>query len=332
MAEKLAGKTVLVTGATGFLGGALALRLASERVCVQALARRPEKGAFLSDVEGIEIVQGDITCTDQLRDALKGCEIVFHVAASTGGSIKEQHRINVEGTCNVAEAAAQAGVGRLVHVSTIAVYGYRQSGNVTEATPQNPGDDPYNITKAEAENVLRETASIHNLTYTIIRPGMIYGPRSNMWTKNLFRLAKRRPTPFIGSGQGSTFPIFIDDVVDMMVTLATHPSAAGEVFHCTPDPSPTWREFLGAYSRLAGHQSWLPITPLLFKMFAGVAATFAGPWTQAKALPDLVSQAQQRVTFKMTKARDLLDWQPKVDLLTGVQQCAPWLRQQGLLD
>lgn len=328
----LQGRNVLVTGATGFLGGALALRLASEGTRVRALARRPEKGVFLRDIQGVEMVQGDITDAEQLRDPFAGCDLVFHVAASTGGTLEKQRTNNVLGTRNIADAAAHAGVKRLVHVSTIAVYGYRLSGDVTEDMSHNPGDDPYNITKSEAELELREIASRHNLPYSIIRPGMIYGPRSNMWTKNLFTLAKHRPTPFVGDGNGSAFPIYVDDVTDMMVVLATHPAAVGEAFHCTPDPSPTWREFLSAYARLAGHQRWLSIPPFVFKALASVVSTFAKPQTQAKALPDLLFMSQQQLTFKMTKARDLLNWKPTTDLEAGVQKCVPWLREQGLLD
>jgi nucleoside-diphosphate-sugar epimerase len=325
-------RVVLVTGATGFLGGALAVRLAAEGAQVRALARRPEKGAFLRGMNGVEVVQGDITDSSQLGQSFEGCDYVFHVAASTGGAIEKQYRSNVLGTRNVAEAAAQARVKRLIYVSTIAVYGYRQQGDVTEDTPHNPGDDPYNITKSQGEQVLHEIADVHGLPFCIIRPGMIYGPRSNMWTKTLFKLAKRRPTPWLGNGNGSCFPIYVDDVTDMMIALATHPAAVGETFHCTPDPSPTWREFLGAYARLAGHQRWLSIPPLPVHILAGIVSRFAKPQTQTKSLAAAVFMSQQRITFKMTKARERLGWTLSIDLESGVQMCAPWLRDQGLLD
>jgi nucleoside-diphosphate-sugar epimerase len=332
VADSVAGKTVLVTGATGFLGGALTQRLASEGARVRALARRPEKGEFLRILNDVELVKGDIINPEPIVEIMNGCDIVFHAAASMAGSFKRQYITNVESTRKIGQVAIRAKVKRFVHVSTIAVYAYRVHGEVGEDTPFNPGDDPYNITKAEAENRLKEIASKDGLAYSIIRPGMIYGPRSNMWTRTMFNLAKRCPTPFVGSGQGSAFPIYVDDVVDMMLVLATHPSAVGEAFHCTPDPSPTWREFLSAYSRLAGHNRWLPIPPLLVKMCASIVGLIARPQTQAKALPDMVSLSQRQVTFKMTKARDLLGWQPTVDLPTGVQRCAPWLRDKGLLD
>ncbi|MFN8450319.1 MAG: hypothetical protein U0521_17465 [Anaerolineae bacterium] len=72
-----------------------------------------------------------------------------------------------------------------------------------------------------------------------------------------------KPTPFVGDGRGSVFPIYIDDVVDMMITAARHPAAANQIFNCTPDPSPTWRDFVGC-ARLAGHRRWLAIPPAPF--------------------------------------------------------------------
>jgi 2-alkyl-3-oxoalkanoate reductase len=327
----LAGKTVLVTGATGFLGGALVEQLSQEGVRVRALARNPQKTKRIEKLSGVEIVLGDMTDADAMHEAMRGCEIVFHSAAALGGPIATQRHMNVTGTHNVVHAAAAAGILRIVHVSTIAVYGYKQSGDVSEETPLNPGYDPYNITKAEAEFELQRVAQEKRLPYSILRPGMIYGPRSGMWTRTLFRLARVRPTPWLGSGDGSAFPIYVDDVVDLMMVLAKHPKAVSQTFNCTPDPSPTWREFLGAYARLAGHNGWLAFPPMLVSPFAAVIGALARPNTQLKELPNLLRLTQTKVTFKMAKARDLLGWQPKVDLQTGVERCAPWLREKGLL-
>jgi nucleoside-diphosphate-sugar epimerase len=327
----LAGKQVFVTGGTGFLGGALVRRLSGEGALVRALARSPEKAAYIQNLEHVEIVKGDITDTARMAEVVDGCEVVFHVAAATGGPLLEQWRMNVDGTRNVARAAAEAHVSRFVHVSTVAVYGYRQRADVTEETPPDPGHDPYNITKYEAENELRFIAEKFGLTYSIIRPGMIYGPRSGMWTKTLFRLASLNPTPFVGDGSGSVFPIYVDDLIDLMLLLADRPEAANQVFNGTPDPSPTWREFLGAYARLAGHDGWFGVPPALVTPLSALVGALAKPQTQLKELPNLLGLAQSHVTFKNSKARDLLGWTPKVDLQTGVQNCVPYLREQGLL-
>ncbi len=327
----LQGKTVLVTGATGFLGGAIARRLAEEGAFVKALARRPNRDAYLRDVENIQIVEGDITDANRMKDIAQGCDYIFHSAAALGGPYHHQYRVNVEGTRHVAMAAAEARVTRFIHISSIAVYGYSYTSDVTEDMPQRPGRVPYNRTKSEAETALRHLASEHNLAYSIIRPGMIYGPRSVGWTLTMFKLGRRRPTPFIGDGSGFSHPIYIDDVIDLTLLLATHPAAVGQAFNCAPDPAPTWREFIGAYSQLAGHQDWLAIPPFLLKIAAPFVELFLTLRGEPQDLIQLIPFMMGRKTYKMDKARQLLGWTAKTSLAEGIRLCEPYLREKGLL-
>ena len=322
----LSEQKVLVTGATGFLGGVLARRLVSEGVRVRGLVRSPEKAAALRDY-GIEIVQGDVTDADAMQRAVEGCNIVFHAAAALGGDYTKQQLVNVAGTSKVVRAAHAARVERFVHISSVAVYGYRVKGEVTEAIPPAPGADPYARTKSEAERVVIEGG----VPYTIVRPAMIYGAGSINWTGNFFRWGRMKPTLFPGKGKGSAFPIHVDDVVDMTVKVASHPAGVNEIFNCAPDPAPTWREFVGAYSRLAGHDRWLSLPMPPFHLLAKVARVFAPKASLTQDLPDVLKFAERNITYKMTKARTLLGWTPTYDLERGVASCAPWLREQGLL-
>ena len=328
----LLGKTVLVTGATGFLGGALTRRLAGDGARVRALARRSDRAGFLRDIDGVETVQGDVTDESRMRDVFQGCEIAFHTAGVADGSLEMQRQVNVGGTRNVMQAAAAAGVERVVHVSTAGAYGFGPRGDLSEELPLEPGHAAYGISKAEAEEVVRKVAREQGLDYSIIRPGMIYGPGSRVWTEGMFKVARRKPTVFVGDGSGSVPAIHVDDVLDLMIVLAVHPAAAGEVFNCTPDPSPTWREFLGAYAALAGHDRWLalPITPL--RIVARLVAAFAPGDTRFKDLPQLIGFVTGCRRFRMDKARELLGWQPQIGLSEGIESCAPYLREKGLLD
>jgi nucleoside-diphosphate-sugar epimerase len=327
----LTGQTVLITGATGFLGGEIARRLSADGALVRALVRRPEKSEFLKASGNIEIVKGDITDAGRMYEVCKGCDYVIHAAAALGGSLDRQRPINVDGTRRVMLAAAAAGVKRVVHISTIAVYGYTTMGDVTEDTPQKPGRVPYNVTKAEAEMVVREVSAAHGVPFSIIRPGMIYGPRSNGWTARMFQLGKRRPTIFLGDGSGCAHPIYVDDVVDLAILLATHRAAEGEAFNCSADPAPTWRDFLGGYSRLAGHNQWraIPVWPV--KLIAPLAEWYLAARGEPQDIPILIPFMLSQKTYKMDKARKMLGWQPKVMLDEGIDRCAPWLREQGLL-
>ncbi|MFQ3566523.1 MAG: NAD(P)-dependent oxidoreductase [Aggregatilineales bacterium] len=325
-----ANQHVMITGATGFVGGALARRLLDEGAQVTAFVRSPTKAGWLRD-RGAAIIEGDIAEPAAAALAVKDCRIVFHIAAATGGAYPNQVWTNVTGTRTIAQAAADAGCERFVHMSTLSVYGNCQRGDVTEDRPLAPGAAPYGQTKAAAERALIEIAQRTGLAYSIIRPGMIYGPRSPMWTRNLFRLARLRPTPFIGDGNGFAPAIFIDDVIDLTLTLALHPAASGEAFNASSDPAPTWRQLLGAYARLAGHDDWLALPVELAYLLAGLALLFSPPRSIGRDLPDMVSFIQRRSTFKMDKARRLLGWQPQIELGEGVARCAPWLREQGLL-
>jgi len=322
---------MLVTGAAGFVGGALTLRLANEGAQVKALVHTPGKAAFLEDQPNIDLMTGDINDPQRMKSVTRGCDFVFHVAAATRGSLELQRKVNVEGTRNVVEACVHNQVTRLVHISTCAVYGYTHTKDVTEQTPIDPGADPYAISKAEGEAVVREVCRKNDLSYAILRPGLIYGPRSRMWTGFMFRLARRKPLIFIGSGRGAAPLIYIDDLVSLCLLAASQPEAEGQAFNATPDPAPTWRQYLGEYSRLAGHQSWLGVPIWLAKGIAGIAAFFGKSGSMLKYLPSLIDYTNRYVNCKNTKARHLLGWSPQIDLETGVQNCIPWLRDKGLL-
>jgi len=325
----LSDMTVLVTGGTGFIGGRVARRLAAEGAAVRVLTHSPEKVKALAG-DNIEIVQGNLRDAARMHEICDRCTHVFHAAASFGRRASQQ-ATNVDGTRNLMLAAAKAGVERLVYVSTIAVYGYGYTGDVTEDMPHHPGSVVYNIAKSQAETVVREVGKERGLPFAIIRPGMVYGPGSNAWTTVMFKLAKRNPTLFIGSGKGSTFPIHVDDVADLGITLLTHPAAAGEAFHCTPDPGPSWREFLGEYAKLAGHSNWLAIPVMPVRVLAPLAEAYMTLRGTPQDIPTGLRLLEATVTYKMTKAKQRLGWQPRISLEAGIQGCAPWLREKGLL-
>ncbi len=341
--EGLADKRVLVTGAAGLVGGALTLRLASLGARVRALVHRASQSAFLRDRADVQVLTGDITDQHAMRLATHGCDYIFHAAASLMGPLAQQRRVNVDGTRRLMRTAAEAGVQRVVHISTISVYGFRLGHDVDEYTPLRPGPNPYALTKAEAEGVVREMGARHNLSYAIIRPGNIYGPRARYYTETLFRITQCRCVGkprqvWFGPGDGLSHYIHIDDVVDMLLLLATHPAAHWEAFHCTPDPSPPWREVLREYALLTSGISGNVAPPLLMLPTGLLTALAWGTELGRRVIDsrwDLPAVAHHvlanHVTYLMGKAQRELGWRPRVDLRVGVASCAPWLRERGLL-
>ncbi len=320
------GKQVLVTGATGFVGGALARQLLGQGADVTVLARSPQKAAPLAK-QGAQVVIGDLTDAATVHAASEGSEVVFHVAALMGGALEAQRAVNVEGTRHVMYAADEVRVRRVVHVSTVAVYGNVLPVRVTEEAPLGFGSSPYAITKAAGEDVVRRSG----VPYSIVRPAMIFGPGSHMWTANAFRLAKLRPTPFLGAGEHPAPAVFVEDLVDLLLIAGQHPAAEGQTFNAVIDPAPTWREFMGAYSRLAGHSNWLALPPLLGRALAGLALLAAPRYSVVRDFPDMLDMVLGPSSFDANKARALLGWQAQTTPDYGAERSADWLREIGLL-
>ncbi len=321
----LTAERIFITGATGFLGGYLAPRLIAEGARVMALARSEAKAAKLKE-QGVEITLGDLLDLDSLRRGMRDCQIVIHMAAALDGSYEEMYPATVTGTQNVMIAAADAGVRRVVHVSSIAVYGLLARSLYAEDTALARAEYPYVTTKQLAEEKVQQIGVDRRLEWAIIRPGMIYGPRAGLWTKGLFQLASLRPTPFIGNGSGNAAPIYVDDVVEMLVRAATSDRAVNQIFNCVMDPSPTWREFIGAYQRLMHHSRWLsiPITPVYAA--AAVIMLLAPRKTVLRDLPDGLNWLTHKKRYPMDKSRLLLGWEPQVSLDEGIARCGQWLR------
>jgi nucleoside-diphosphate-sugar epimerase len=332
MALSLENRTALVTGASGFVGSTLATELANRGATVRALVRSPTKASYLRDVHRVEIVVGDIRDAARMRELSIGSDWVFGVAALMRGSHDQQHEVNVEGTRSLVEAAASAGVGRYVHVSTLSVYGSGRHGSITEDMGPAPARDPYSVTKAKAEEVVREVGGVCKLSYSILRCGNMYGPRSEFWAAGMMKLARRKPTVYIGNGSGTCPAIHIDDITDLLIMLATHPAADGEAFNGAPDPPPTWREFIGGYQKLAGHQQWIGLPLVFFKILTKLIALLSPTASMGKEAPHILEFfTSSDASWSMGKARRLLGWQARIGLEEGIERCAPWLRAQGLL-
>lgn len=321
--------SVLVTGASGSMGGSLSLWLAERGAQVRALVRSPEKATLLHGVSGVKIVQGDLTYPESLKKAVQGCRFVFHCGAALSGDMATQWVGNVDGTRNMAYAAAQAGVARMVHISTVSVYSMKR-GDVSEETELEPESGPYPITKVEAEKVLYKVAHETGLRYSVIRPGAIYGPRGH-WSKNIMALARHNPIWFVGQGTGLFPLIYMEDLLDECLLCATHPAAEGQAFNGTYTPHPTIKRVLLAFAVLSGHHNYVGIPVAPVRVIVRLLSAIAPKSSQLKMGPAILETILVPKRYSMEKAKHLLGWQPKVDVEEGVQKSLPWMREVGIL-
>ena len=239
----------LVTGATGLIGRHVAVRLVKSGARVRALVRRPEAAVGLARL-GVEVVEGDILDRESLPRVMAGVDVLVHAAALAGewGPRHAFEQANVRGMSNVLEAAGDAHVGRVVYLSSAAVYGY-PTGRLDENAPFQVTGNPYCDTKIEAEKLLWEHHRSGRLPASALRPVVVYGPHD--W-KFVFKVAEAlhgRGLPLVGGGQHRAQIVSVHDVVDLILLCATRPEALGEAFNCAGEEWLTWRQLFSEIAR-----------------------------------------------------------------------------------
>ena len=323
---------VLVTGATGFAGNHLVRALAAAGHSVRALVRPGKRGERLAE-DGVDVVQGQLTNEADVRNAAAGCERIYHLAAAFRNvKHSDQHYwdVNVGGTLNVLAAARAHGCERVVHCSTGGVHGHIEDPPAAETYRFRPGD-VYQRTKLEAELAVAAAAK-NGLSVTIVRPGAIYG-EGDMRFLRLFRAIQRHRFAMVGSGETRLHMVHVDDLVHGILLAGSRAAACGEAFLLAGPEVPTLNEIAASVADAVGaHRP---------KLHIPVWPVYAAAWLCEKACAHLCLEPplhRRRVgffthhrEFDITKARDLIDYQPRVTLAEGVRRTAAWYAAAGLL-
>jgi len=259
-AAALAGRRVLVTGAGGFVGGRLVERLvlgcgAEVRAQVHRVA-----GAVRAARFPIEIVCGDVTDRAFLVEAVRGCDVVFHCAYGTRGGRRQRALVNREGTRRLLEAAAGAGVGRAVHLSTLMVYGRTPDGDLTEEAPRRRSGEVYADSKRAAERIALDFARRGRLPVAVLQPTAVYGPWGGVWTARVLDALRTGRVILVDGGEGLANHVFVDDLMSAMLLAAVEPAAVGEAFLVSSAEPVTWRDFYGRFEEMLGAPGTVAMT------------------------------------------------------------------------
>ncbi|MEM7021880.1 MAG: NAD-dependent epimerase/dehydratase family protein [Pseudomonadota bacterium] len=324
---------VLVTGAGGFVGGALIRRLASEGVPVRGLVRSEAQGKTLA-AEGIEIAKGDLRDQASLREAMEDVDVVYNIAAlfrQEGVERQAFESINVTGVRNALDAAIGAGVTRFVHCSTIGVHGHIANPPGTEDTPFAPGDI-YQRTKLKGEQIAAQYMAEERLPISIVRPASIYGPGDLRMLK-LFRGIKLRRFPMIGDCEAFFHPVYIDDLVQGMMLCGTLDQAVGHTFIIAGSEYISLKDLMATVaSKVGANPPWikLPLAPVYWA--AAACETVCNPLNLEPPLyrrrVDFFTKSR---AFDISKARRKLGYTPAHSIPEGVERTASWYAEQGLL-
>jgi nucleoside-diphosphate-sugar epimerase len=314
---------ILVTGATGFVGRFLAAELARCHELTLA-ARSPLAGHDSLAEAGVVCAVGDIAVADWGR-VLEGCTGVIHLAGRAhvfdrAGATREAFdAVNLEGTRRLARMAAEAGVARFVHLSTIKVLGESTTDKAfCETDPPCP-QDPYAESKSAAESALRAIGRDTGMQIVILRPPLVYGPGVGANFLRLMRwVARGVPLPF-GSVSNRRSLVYVGNLVHALDACLVHPAAAGRIFHVTDGAALATGELCAALARaLRVHARLLPVPPAVLRLL-GVAS---GRSAQVARLLDSLEVDDAAL-------RTELQWSPPYSVEQGLAATAAWFSAAG---
>jgi nucleoside-diphosphate-sugar epimerase len=326
----MAAKLNVITGATGLLGSYVAEQLVERGERVRALVRPTSNVSFLRAL-GVEFVEGDLSRPDTLPHAVEGADVVYHCAARVGDwgpwrSFKEEI---IDATANLLNACQQAAVGRVLHVSSIIVYGHPHERpdafTEDEALGQNPWVwDYYCRAKIAAEELCRA----YRGDLTIVRPSWLFGPRDRTSFGRVLKALFARRVSIIGAGDNRLNIVYVSDVADGVIRAATQPIAVGRAYNLSSPGEISQREFLDHLTAQLGLPRIRRHLPYRLAYYAALLSEVIGRVIRLRRPPHVTRYAValigRSVRFSIERARQELGWSPRVPVMEGVRRTLEW--------
>jgi len=327
--------TIFITGATGFIGSKLALKLAAKDHTVHALYRSAEKANILN-APNIKLFKGDILDAESLITAMQGCDQVYHTAAYANVWAKDRsliYRLNIEGTMNVLQAAIVNNIQRIVCTSTAGVLGTSTGDNLLDENSPSPEKYfiDYESSKAILENILK-VFSLKGPEIIIVNPSRVYGEgifsESNGVTRMIESYIRGKWRIIPGSGKSTGNYVHVDDVVEAHI-LAMDKGSNGERYIIGGENA-SYNTFFNLLSEISGKKFTLIRLPEFFMMFASYLMMLKVYIFGGKPLitPSLVRKFICNFNLSSRKAIKELGYNPR-SLREGLEETVNWLKQRN---
>jgi dihydroflavonol-4-reductase len=314
--------TVVVTGARGFIGAHLVRRLAARGTEVRALDLRPAEGG--PTAEHVRQHQVDLCDREAVAPLLEGVDTVFHLASlhlEVGADDAAFEAVNVRAAANLVTLAAERGVRRFVHTSSVGVYGGAVRGDpLREDGPKNP-QLRYERSKLAGEAAVLARAQDSGLPTVVVRPAWVYGPGCPRTGKLLRSLRKGRFF-YIGPGDNLRHPVYIDEMLDAFLLAAEAlPRVSGRIYNVAGPRILPLREMVETFARVAGLPAPRLHLPTPIGYVAGLTAELV--FRAARREPPFSRRSlaffRSSNAWDISAARSDLGFEPRIDLEEGVR-------------
>jgi nucleoside-diphosphate-sugar epimerase len=324
----------LVTGGTGLLGSHIVEQLCRRGRPVRALVRAGSDVSWLR-TQPVELVEGDLTDPPSLERACAGASTVYHSAARVGdwGPWEQFVRISIDGTRHLLDAAADAGVRRFLHISSISAYGHVDGPGLVldESAPLGRNLarwSYYSRAKVAAEELVWQANRAGRIDVTVIRPSWLYGPRDRTTLGRIIDAIRRRKTKLIGDGNNRLNVVYAGNVAEGAILAAESDIARGQAYNCSSDGVITQAQYLNAIAKAIGEPPINKRVP--YGVVKGAAFVFevVGHLIHQKK-PPLVTRYSawlmgRRCFFECEKIKTQLGWKSTVPYDEGIPAAVDW--------
>ena len=321
----------LVTGAPGWLGDSLVDGLLKRKFSVRCLIL-PELDSSYLEKKGVEVVIGDVTKPETLKNAVKGMDVIFHAAGIIHPKkIKELFEVNYQGTKNIIDAAIDGKVKKFVFVSSNSPMGCNKSRDVLikEDDEYNPYKN-YGKSKMLAEKYVNEKFKEGRIDTTIIRPCWFYGPNQPVRQTTFFKMIKKGNPIIFGNGKNLRSMSYVDNIVQGLVLAATKKQASGKTYWIADSKPYETLEIYKTVADILGVELKPRFVPNIVSGIMEIGDNILQSMGMYIKEVHVAGEMNKDIACSIEKAKKELGYSPEIDLKEGMKRSIEWCKQKGI--